>query len=99
MNKKISGYSESKRSSEFSMMIIAVAVIALVALVVVMAIFGKFSGEAAGSIGGCGAKGGICADDSQLKGECRGKYPIPIFVSGDCENTKPKNLCCLDISE
>jgi len=92
---------KNKRSQGMSINVIIMAALALVVLVVLLAIFTGSIGKTSQNIGSCITKGGICADDDRLKGAntlkgtCGGDYPIPIFVSGECPNTNPKNLCCI----
>lgn len=82
------------KKADLSITIIITAVIGLIALVVIIAIFINTTKKTAENIGSCTAKGGTCADD--LPGDkCGGFYPIPLIVSGDCEDKTPKNLCCL----
>ena len=76
-----------------SINVIIVAALALVVLVVLLAIFTGSIGKTSQNIGSCTTKGGQCADLSN--NECKGDYPIPIFVSGGCPNSKPKDLCCI----
>ena len=86
-----------KKSQSLSINAIIIAAIALVALVVIIAIFTNFSSKTAQNIGSCESKGGKCASEIP-NGKCDKEYPVPIIVSGDCENAKPvKNLCCLKI--
>ena len=91
----------NQKSQSLSINAIIIAAIALVALVVIISIFTNFSSKTAQNIGSCETKVGICADktdNNKPVGRCGGSYPVPIIVSGDCENTKPvKNLCCLKI--
>lgn len=83
-----------KKSQGLSINVIIIAVIALVVLVVIIAIFTGTIGKTAKNIGSCVDKGGDCADK---EGKCPDGYPVPIFVSGDCEETTPKNKCCFKI--
>ena len=66
-------------------------------------IFTNFSGKTAQNIGSCQAKDGKCAFEF-IEGKCGrdssgNNYPVPIIVSGECEQSKPKGLCCLSIGE
>lgn len=91
---------KNKKSQGLSINVIIIAALALVVLVVLIIIFTGSIGKTSQNIGSCITKGGICADDERLKGQgCGGDYPIPLFVSGDCEKTKPKNLCCIKLRE
>lgn len=94
-----------KKSQGLSINTMIIAVIALVVLIVVIAIFTNFSGKTAKNIGSCEAKGGKCADELPNgkcgKGSDGKNYPVPIIVSGDCENRgneKINGLCCIAIS-
>lgn len=85
----------NKKSQGLPINTIIIAVIALAVLIVLLVILTRGIGKTSENLGSCITKGGICADDSKLKGTCGGEYPIPFIVSGDCRNTKPKNLCCI----
>ena len=82
----------NKKSQGMPINVLIIAVISLVVLVVVLAIFSINFGKASQNIGSCVTKNGKCADS---KGECETGYHIKIFVSGDCPNSDPKNLCCI----
>lgn len=85
-----------KKSQGMPINIIIIAAISLIVLVVILMIFSSSFSKTSENIGSCLTKGGICADDSTLGGKgCGGNYPIPLFVSKDCEKTTPKNLCCI----
>lgn len=88
---------KSNKSQSLPINAVIIAVIALVVLVVVITIFSVNVGKTSQNIGSCITKNGKCADDTELKGNCGGNYPIPLFVSGDCQNTNPKNLCCIKV--
>jgi len=86
-----------RKSQGLSINTIVMAVIALLVLVIIITIFTRFYGKSAENIGSCSSKGGICANDVQLDGGCKGEYPIQLIVQGDCSRTTPENLCCLKI--
>ena len=75
--------------------VVIVAALALIVLVVLLVIFSGSIGKTAENIGSCTTKNGMCAD--KLGGKCGGDYPIPLFVSSDCKDSDPKNLCCIRI--
>lgn len=81
------------KSQSLSINTIIIAALALVVLAVLIFIFTNSNKKITENIGSCLTKGGKCADS--LGGACSGDYSISIFVSGDCKNTNPKNLCCL----
>ena len=82
-----------KKSQGMSMNVIIAAALALVVLVVLLAIFTGSIGKTSQNIGSCTTKGGECA--SKFGNVCKGEFPIPIFVSGGCPDSKPKDLCCI----
>lgn len=85
---------KSKKSQGLPINVIIIAALSLVVLVVLLAIFTGTTRKTVENLGSCITKGGKCANAGE--GECKDKdYPIPVIVSGDCENTKPKNLCCI----
>ena len=87
----------NKKTQGLSINTIIIAAIALATLVIMMFIFIKGTGKTSENLGSCIAKGGKCAND---KGECVDKqYPIPIIVSGECDKTIPKNLCCIKAAQ
>ena len=79
--------------------VIIIAALSLIVLFVLITMFTGTAKKTVENLGSCVTKGGVCADDKKLegfKGVCGGDYPIPLIVSGDCENAKPtKNLCCI----
>ena len=85
---------KNKKSQGMPINVIIIAAIALIALIVIIAIFTGIIGSTTKNIQSCAAKDGTCADELDGK-KCGGDYPIPLIVSGDCEKTTPKNLCCL----
>lgn len=95
---------QSKKSVGLSISMIIVAIIALAVLFIIIAVFTNVTEKTSGNIGSCGAKGGVCADDSSVpvaekpRGKCGGDYPVPLIVSDEkCKDTDPKYLCCLRI--
>lgn len=95
---------KNKKSQGLPINAIVLASLAMVVLVVILVIFTNVSRTTAKNIGSCETKGGICADkvtqpsqqgQKLQEHKCGGDYPISIFVSSDCENTNPKNLCCI----
>ncbi|MBI4453241.1 hypothetical protein HY636_01215 [Candidatus Woesearchaeota archaeon] len=97
MNKKIHKNKlifASRKSQGLPINLVIIAAISLIVLVVLLYIFTGNIGKTSENIGSCRTKGGECANNGE--GECKNpKFPIPIFVSNDCQNTNPKNLCCL----
>ena len=96
---------ESKKA-DLSITVIITAVIGLIVLGVIIAIFTTATQKTTQNIGSCAAKGGLCANDNfpprgEIKPDdkCGGDYPVPLLVSGDCERTPPKDLCCLKIKD
>jgi len=93
----------NKKSVGLSMEIIVVAFIVLVVLVTLIYMFSNFFGKTAENIGSCVTKGGVCANEKAPTGEkpddkCGEDYPIPLFVSGGCPDSTPKNLCCIKVN-
>ena len=84
-----------KKSQGLSINVIIIAVLALAVLLVLIVIFTGGIGKTSQNLGSCTTKGGMC---QQPDGKCPEGYSIPIFVSGDCENAKTKNLCCIKIN-
>ena len=85
---------KNKKSQGMPINTIIIAALALIVLVILIAIFTGQIGKTAQNLGSCITKGGKCANDGE--GQCKDKdYPISIFVSGECQKTNPKNLCCL----
>ena len=89
---------KSKKSQSLSINVIIIAVLALAVLLVVIVIFTRGVGKTSENLGSCITKGGKCGSDIE-GGGCNKEYPIPILVSGDCEKSKPENLCCIKISD
>ena len=85
---------KNNKSQGLSINVLIIAVLALAVLVVLIIVFTGSIGKTSENIGSCITKGGKCANANE--GECKDQnYPIPIFVSGECQNTNPKNLCCI----
>ena len=86
---------KNNKSQGLPINVLIIAVLALAVLVVLIIVFTGSIGKTSENIGSCITKGGICADNTQLGGKCGNDYPIPLFVSSDCTQTTPKNLCCI----
>lgn len=80
-----------KKSQGLPINVIVIAALALAVLVILILIFTKGIGKTSENLGSCVTKGGQCAKN----GKCSQEYPIQIIVSGDCQDTTPKNLCCI----
>ena len=83
---------KTKKSQGLSVNVIIIAALALAVLLVLMVIFTGGIGKTSENLGSCLTKDGKCADKD---GKCPDGYSIPIFVAGDCKESKPKNLCCI----
>lgn len=83
---------ENKKSQGLSVNVIIIAALALAVMIVLIIIFTGSIKKTSENIGSCITKGGKCADK---EGKCPEGYSIPLIVSGDCNDAKPKNLCCL----
>jgi len=83
--------SKNKKAQGLSLNAIVIAVLALGVLVVLLLIFSGNIGGISKNLGSCLTKGGECAKS----GQCPPTRPIPLFVTGDCEQANPKNLCCI----
>ncbi|MEK6947430.1 MAG: DUF948 domain-containing protein [Nanoarchaeota archaeon] len=85
----------NKKSQGMPINTVIIAAIALAVLVVLIVIFTGGIGKTSQNLGSCVTKGGVCANTNGLNNQCGGPYPIPLIVSGDCQNTQPVNLCCI----
>ncbi len=83
---------KAKKSQGLSVNTIIIAALALGVLIVLIVIFTGGIGKTSQNLGSCLTKGGTCQNPD---GTCPEGYPITIFVSGDCEKSKTKNLCCI----
>ncbi|MBI4452419.1 hypothetical protein HY637_03245 [Candidatus Woesearchaeota archaeon] len=83
---------KARKSQGLSVNTIIIAALALGVLIVLIVIFTGGIGKTSQNLGSCILKGGQC----QLPGgKCPEGYPIQIFVSGECEKSPTKNLCCI----
>ncbi|MBI2655907.1 hypothetical protein HYX06_05805 [Candidatus Woesearchaeota archaeon] len=83
---------KSKKSQGLSVNVIILAALALAVLLVLIVIFTRGIGKTSENLGSCITKQGQCANK---EGKCPEGYQIPIFVAGDCKDSKPENLCCI----